>query len=151
MLPWAPTLVVLAALTGLVFMHQLVGGVTTGAHGHAVHAAPTGHAGPDVAASHADPDMVASDRVWVTAGEPGRHCPSTDGDCPVPSHDHPGHMCQLTVPGHPAVVAPPSRGVTPGGPTPAVLVLSPQTAALDAAGGTGCGPPVLSALSVWRI
>lgn len=139
---WTRTLVVLAALTGLVFMHQLVGGTATGGHDRAAHETVAGDTGPGAAAA----DEVHA----VVAGEPGRHCPPKDGDCPVP-HGHPGQMCQLITPGQPAPVAPPPHDAAPGSPPTSAPALSPRTAAQDAAGGTGCGPPALTELSVWRI
>jgi hypothetical protein len=139
---WTRTLVVLAALTGLVFMHQLVGGAATGGHDHAAHAVVAGDTAPGA--------VAAGEVRAVAAGEPKRHCPPRDGDCPVP-HGHPGQMCQLTTPGHPAVVAPPPHNATLGGNPTFAPALSPYTAAHDAARGTGCGAPALTELSVWRV
>jgi hypothetical protein len=138
-------LVVLAALSGLVFMHQLVGATGMGGHDHSVQpAASAGHADPKPAASagHADAEPAA---------ERERHCPSSEDDCQAPPPGHPGHTCQLTVPSLPAGVAPPMRTATPDHPTLAVPLSSPHTVAHDAAGGTGCGPPALTEISVWRI
>ncbi|WFE27002.1 DUF6153 family protein [Solwaraspora sp. WMMD791] len=140
-LAWLRPLAVLAVLTGLVFMHQLVGGSTTSGHDHADHpSAPNGYAA--AADEHVGPEPNAG-RV--------SHCPLEDDGCPAPAPGHPDHTCQLTAPGPPAVVTPPPRAAAPGEPTPAVPLASPWTAAHDAARGTGCGPPTLAELSIWRI
>jgi hypothetical protein len=130
-------MVLLAVLTGLVFMHQLAGGADPGGHAHSAHGELAGNTPVDEV--HA-----------VVATDPGRHCPPGDGDCPVP-HGHPGQMCQLTKPVQQALTAPPPQDATPDTAVSSPLALSPHTAAHDAAGGTGCGPPTLTELSVWRI
>ena len=101
---------------------------------HGLGAAPT--AGP----------LTTHGSMTAGVGMPG----SQHSDLPGPAgnHDHVGPVCQAS-----AV----SVGAWAAAPTlPAVIVtasgMSPLTAsvAADAAAGTGCGPPSLTALSISR-
>lgn len=105
----------LAAIIGLVAMHQLAGGVNAGGDRHTS------------AFAHS----------------------TSQGDRPDAPHGSPGQVCQLTAPAAgPNVAAAPELFSVPGElPPTAGPPVSPQTAAPEAADGTGCGPPSLTELS----
>ncbi|MDG6108749.1 hypothetical protein [Dactylosporangium aurantiacum] len=76
----------------------------------------------------------------------GHHDP-----CPATPHDggHAGAMCQSPLPpaiGAPAPTFAASPPLPPAAPDRALTV----TVAAEAAGGSGCGPPQRSVLSIWR-
>ncbi|WP_148086323.1 DUF6153 family protein [Micromonospora sp. HM5-17] len=135
-------LAIVAGLVGLIFMHQLVGTPATGEHHHS-RAATSAESAHHLLGELDDPSAV-------TAG-PGTDCPPGDVECPNLPHGHPGQVCQLTPPGYGPVASPPALAPMPVAPPPLVIVLSPQTAAQEAAGGSGCGPPSLTELSIWRV
>ncbi|WP_238018186.1 DUF6153 family protein [Dactylosporangium sp. AC04546] len=91
-------------------------------------------------------------------GAGAAHCPSAPcedpggdegGDQGAGGHGqgHAGSMCQAPFPGgtawSPVLTALPFQAAPPG---PSL----PTTVAVDAAGGTGCGPPSLTMLSILR-
>ena len=118
-------LLVAATLLGLVVMHQLAGATQPG--GHRPH-----------------------DGGHPTVAQEPHGCPSDGDHCPDSPHGHSGQVCQPAPPNS-LVVAPP---VTLGLPVTAPVsqqLLSARTAAVDAAGGSGCGPPSLAQLSLLRI
>jgi hypothetical protein len=140
-LSWTRVLALLFALVGVVFMHQLAGTAEPGGHQHDV-----------------DQAVVAEDAVQVAAAGDASHgvasvsAPSPPGgDCPDAPHGHLGHVCQLTAPSHGFVAPSPALALAPGALPPLRAVLSPVTAARDTAGGSGCGPPSLTELNIWRI
>ncbi|MEV4754770.1 DUF6153 family protein [Micromonospora sp. NPDC049559] len=124
---WSRWVLLLATLFGLVVMHQLAGAPNVHAHHGAAPVAP-------VARAHASAD--------------GAGCARGDGGCPEHRHGHPGQVCQGLVP-HTATPLAPPLPATPRIAAPAVL-LGPDTAAYDAADGSGCGPPSLTQLSISR-
>jgi hypothetical protein len=114
-------LLLAVTLVGLVAMHQLAGSL-----GHPDH-----HPGAGA--------YMAADAP-VCQGD----------DCPDGPHGHSGQVCQ----------APPTPSTAAS--TPAVSAghdivpdshagVTPVTADRAAADGSGCGPPVRAALSIWRI
>ena len=119
-------LLVAATLLGLVVMHQLAGATHLGGH------RPHGEAHP------------------VAAQEPHQGCPSVGDHCPDSPHGHSGQVCQPAPPNS-AVAAPPVTVGRPAAAPAAQSLLSAHTAAVDAAGGSGCGPPSLAQLSLLRI
>lgn len=116
-------LVVLAAVVGVVAMHQLAGTPAYHSHDH----------GGGIAV------LAAPD-----------HCPHPAGaDCPYRMHGHPGQVCQPHQGGNgpdgvPAMAPLPTTPVAPP-------LLTARTAAREAGDGTGCGPPRLAELSLRRI
>ena len=119
-------LLVAATVLGLVVMHQLAGATHLGGH------RPHGEGHP------------------VVAQEPHHGCPSVGDHCPDSPHGHSGQVCQPAPPNS-AVAAPPvPLGLLVAAPA-AQPLLSARTAAVDAAGGSGCGPPSLAQLSLLRI
>ncbi|MFY1670157.1 hypothetical protein ACN27G_09385 [Plantactinospora sp. WMMB334] len=133
----------LVGLVGLIFMHQLVGAPVADGH-HLSPAAVEEMAGSELQAT--GPEGASA----LLAG-PDPHCPPGDLHCPEAPHGHPGQVCPVTASSQlPAAPAPALLPVP--GPVPALaVVLSPRTAAHEAAGGSGCGPPTLSELSLWRV
>jgi len=123
----------LATLVGLVVMHQLAGGPDVGATSHAAK-------------------MAATTMVDEHCSTPDDGC-SDDGRKPDrddPRQGHAGQVCQFTPPaGGPVSV--PALVVAPDGAATAPSAVSPRTATQQAAEGSGCGPPSLSQLSVFRI
>jgi len=118
-------LLVAATLLGLVVMHQLAGATQVGSH----HQHAAGHP--------------------IVAQEP-HDCPSPGDHCPQNPHGHSGQVCQPAPPTSP-VAAPPAMLGLPVAPPAARPLLSARTAAVDAADGSGCGPPSLAQLSLLRI
>lgn len=117
-------LLVAATLLGLVVMHQLAGATQLGHRSHG-----EGHS--------------------IVAQAP-HDCPSVGDHCPASPHGHSGQVCQPAPPNSPAAAPPVMLGLpvaAPAGPP----LLSARTAAVDAAGGSGCGPPSLTQLSLLRI
>lgn len=114
-------------VAGLVAMHQLTGLGDTGAHRHA---AADAHAGAQA------------------APEP---CPDAGVHCPDDSHPHPSQVCQPSPPSQHSGATPPALPLAVTPVAVAATAVLPRTAADDAAGGSGCGPPVLAQLSVLRI
>ncbi|MEN3615214.1 DUF6153 family protein [Plantactinospora sp. ZYX-F-223] len=136
-------LALLGALVGVIVMHQLAGTVAPGGHHHHDSGGP----GPDVAVAQA---MTPGDVGQAVVDRGAQACPP-EHPCPTTPHGHPGQVCQFTSQGH--GLAAPAPALTPA---PSVFqsitpALSPLTAANDAADGSGCGPPSLTALSIWRI
>jgi hypothetical protein len=118
-------LLVAATLLGLVVMHQLAGATQLGDH-----------------QSHGEGHSIV-------AQEP-HDCPSVGDHCPASPHGHSGQVCQPAPPNSPTAAPPVTLGLpvaAPAGPP----LLSARTAAVDAAGGSGCGPPSLAQLSLLRI
>lgn len=104
------------------------------------HLAATSHA---TGMGHPTQQVVA---VEAAADE----CHDSGDDCPNERHGHPGQVCQVGSPntGSPVVAA---AGVGLLDPvTPYRRPVSPMTAAADAPGGSGCGPPSLTKLSISR-
>ncbi|GAB3144048.1 hypothetical protein GCM10027290_21570 [Micromonospora sonneratiae] len=131
--------VLLATLVGLVVMHQLAGAPDLGS------------------AAHATVQQEAAGHGPMTAVPPAGdgHCGRPDGECPDGNgddnrHGHAGQVCQFTAP---ASSTGPVLLLTavPGVPPTVQSAVSPRTAMQQAAGGSGCGPPTLSELSVFRI
>ncbi|MEO3743018.1 DUF6153 family protein [Plantactinospora sp. B5E13] len=134
---------VLVGLVGLIFMHQLVG--TPIMDGH--HPSPA--AGAEM--NDAGLQVAGLDPASAVLAGPDTHCPPGDSHCPGLPHGHPGQVCRATMPGHGPVAPAPALLPVPGALPLPVAVLSPQTAANEAADGSGCGPPSLFELSVWRV
>ncbi|GIG95483.1 hypothetical protein Pma05_20560 [Plantactinospora mayteni] len=135
---------VLAGLVGLIFMHQLVG--TPIADGH--HSSPVA---VEETEGSGHQNLAGLDPPSAVLAGSDTHCPPDDPHCPGLPHGHPGQVCQVTAPSHGPAASVPAFLPVPG-PLPAlVAVSSPQTAANEAAEGSGCGPPSLAGLSIWRI
>ncbi|MGW0431520.1 DUF6153 family protein [Micromonospora sp. NPDC003197] len=143
---WMRWALLVATLAGLVVMHQLAGGPDAEA---------TAHAGA----------MAVAEAGDGHCSTPGDGCPDDEHpggsgnvsrdhqrehDRNDPRHGHAGQVCQFIPPtGGPVPV--PALVVTPGAVATAPPVISPRTAAAQAANGSGCGPPSLPQLSVFRI
>jgi len=119
-------LILLATLVGLVAMHQL---------------ADTGHEPPHH--QHAGSAGMAA----AASQDPCPHAGT--GDCPTDTHGHPGQVCQPG-PGGTTPTGVPALAPVPGF-AAAAPALSPRTPTVEAAGGSGCGPPSLTQLSLLRV
>ncbi|MFC5000598.1 DUF6153 family protein [Dactylosporangium cerinum] len=116
---------VLLLVLGVVWMHMLA-------------------AAPLPPAMHAGPSMAAQAMPRCTPD--GHHDP-----CPDEPHDggHAAAMCQSALPpaiGAPAPTFAASSAALPASPVRTLTL----TVAAEAAGGSGCGPPLRSVLSIWR-
>jgi hypothetical protein len=113
---------VVALLFGVLGMH----GLASPASGHGSR--------PEVTAGHSDCDRAAH---------------SGETPCPEDDTGHPGPICQAG-----AVMFALAMPVPPGTVTSVPAPVAPSrltaTAAEEAAHGTGCGPPLLSELSISR-
>lgn len=118
-------LLVAATLLGLVVMHQLAGATQAGGH--------RPHGGGQ----------------QIVVQEP-HGCPSVGDHCPDSPHGHSGQVCQPTPPNSPVAAPPVALGLPVAAPA-AKPLLSARTAAVEAAGGSGCGPPSLAQLSLLRV
>jgi len=121
--PWGPGLPMMLTVFTLIVGVLWMHGASAGHHGM-----PTG---PEHMAAAACPHL------------PGSPCPDE------PAH-HDGTACQVTV-AAPAAIPAPATAIfylaVPRGESRRAAVIT----AVDAAGGSGCGPPSLTALSILRI
>ncbi len=146
----ARLLLLMAVVAGLVGMHSLGSpSLAAASPGHttAIHSAQA------AAAAH---HGVHTQGHTQAAEQPVGHsdCPKDDhadhgGPCPN-GHGHPGAMCQSGAPTAPGALSVPALIATISSTLSERLVVSPTTAAAEAAAGSGCGPPSLSALSISR-
>ncbi|MBB4959848.1 DUF6153 family protein [Micromonospora polyrhachis] len=139
---WMHWGLLLATLVGLVVMHQLAGARDPGSTSHAVSMT----AAAEIAEGHCS----APDGGCQDGGREVNQDHHREHDRDDPRHGHAGQVCQFTPPaGGP--VSTPVLVVTPGGVASTPMSISPRTAIGEAANGSGCGPPSLFQLSIFRI